>query len=135
MLRAPVAVIALACLVAPARAETADDKKKAIAAVFETALGENEVFLNCTATDPEVHKLARANWEETVAASVSLMSSHRVDPAFVAQFRERAAYEKVMRLDAAFRQMVAICQGDWQKRFHEFRFVVLHSRVSDILNR
>jgi len=126
---------ALITLAAPAPAETDDDKRKAIAAVFETALREHTVFLNCSATDPEMHSPTRASWEETVRASIALMTTHKADPALVAQFRDRGAYAKVMRLDAPLREIMAMCPAGWQKPYFEFRFVVLHSRVSDILNR
>jgi hypothetical protein len=126
---------ALVTLAAPAPAETADDKRKAIAAVFETALREHAVFLNCSATDPELHGPARTSGEETIAASIALMTSHKADSALIAQFKDRGAYTKVMRLDAPLREIMAMCPAGWQKPYFEYRFVVLHSRVSNILNR
>lgn len=129
------AFAALITFATTALTETADDKRKAIAEVFETALREHVVYLNCSAPDPEVHGPMRKGWEEMVEASIGLMTSHKVDAAFIAQFKERGAYAKIMRLDAPLREIVAMCPAGWQKPYFEFRFVILHSRVSDILNR
>lgn len=134
-MRAVLVALTLCCASGTVFAEAAEDKRKAIAAVFETALREHTVFLNCSATDPETHAPVRVGWEETVAASIDLMTSHKVDPAFVAQFKERGAYAKVVRLDAPLREIVAMCPAGWIKPYLEFRFVMLHSEVSKILNR
>ena len=104
-------VLSLAALITfatAALAETAEDKRKAIAAVFETALREHTVFLNCSATDPDMHAPIRKTWEEMIDSSIALMTTHKADPALMADFKERGAYAKIVRLDAPLRELSLI---------------------------
>lgn len=132
-----IALIALAAAVCaePALGESAADKQAAITAAFETSLRENTVFLHCTVTDAKIHKVVVKTWQEMISESVASMTRANVDAAFIARLKERAAYEKMMRLDAPYREIVAMCQGDWSQRFQTARFVPLDRRVAEILGR
>jgi len=134
-MRAALVALALYCFVPPVSAETTEEKRKAIVEAFEASLREHVVFLNCSATDPTFHKAARLNWEEMAAATIEEMTKHKVEAALIAQIEERAAYAKVMRLDAPLREIIALCPENWQRPFYEFRFILLHNRVGEILRR
>ena len=135
MRRLLIAAAAALSVTSPATAETAAEKQAALAQVIEASSREYVVFLNCTATDADSHALMRKNWEEMVARSVALMTTHKVDADFVRQFQERTAYDKMILRSTPFGEIIALCQGDWMKRMLEIRFIMLHNRVSDILNR
>ena len=134
-MRGIVTALALLGFCSAAAAETAQAKREAIAEVFEAALREHVVFLNCSAPDHTTHKLARQSWEDMIGLSLVLMDQHKVDPAFIAQIKERGAYAKVMRLDSPLRDILALCPEGWEKPLYEFRMVLLHVRVGDILKR
>ncbi len=134
-MRAIVTALALLGFCSTASAETAQAKRDAIAEVFEAALREHVVFLNCTATDQTAHRLARQGWEDMVGLALVLMAQHNVDPAFIAQIKERSDYAKVMRLDSPLRDILALCPEGWEKPLYEFRMVLFHVRVGEILNR
>ena len=134
-MRAIVTALALLGFCSTASAETAQAKREAIAEVFEAAFREHVVFLNCTSTDPKAHKLARQSWEDMIDLALVVMGQHNVDPAFIAQIRERGAYAKLMRLDSPLRDIIALCPDGWEKPLYEFRMVLFHVRVSEILKR
>lgn len=134
-MRAIITALALLGFYSTASAETVQAKREAIAEVFEAALREHVVFLNCSAPDQKIHKLARQSWEDMIGLAVVLMDQHKVDPAFVAQIKERGAYAKVMRLDSPLRDILALCPEGWEKPLFEFRMVLFHVRVGEILKR
>jgi hypothetical protein len=134
-MRAIVTALALLGFCSAASAETAQAKREAIAEAFETALREHVVFLNCTATDQKAHTLARQSWEDMVGLALVLMDQQEVDPAFIAQIKERGAYAKLMRLDSPLRDILALCPEGWEKPLFEFRMVLFHVRVREILIR
>ena len=134
-MRAALFALAFACCGLPASAETAEQKRKAIVEVFEASLREHAVFLNCSATDRDMHRIARKNWEEMIAATLLVMSERKADAALVAEIGDRAAYDKMMRLDATLRELLALCPENWQKPLIELRFIFLHNRVGEILGR
>ena len=134
-MRAALMGLVVTVLSFPSLGQSAAEKQAAIAAAFETALRENTVFLNCSATEPESHKVYIKTWDDMVARSIDHLVRGNADAAFVAKLRARAAYAAVMRLDAPLREIVALCEGDWPDRFVMDEYVKLDRRIAEILGR
>jgi len=127
------AVTAAAAFALPATAQVSPDAEAKLKAALETAVQEHVVFLNCTVTDPQTHPLIRRGWDDMVASAVALLQAAKADPALVEHFRERADYAKLIRRDARFSDIIAMCQSDWIERVTQLRYLLLNVRVSEIL--
>jgi hypothetical protein len=127
------AVTAAAAFALPATAQVLPDAEAKLKAALETAVQEHVVFLNCTVTDPQTHPLIRRGWDDMVASAVALLEAAKAEPALVEHFRERADYAKLIRRDARFSDIIAMCQSDWIERVTQLRYLLLNVRVSEIL--
>jgi hypothetical protein len=118
---------------APAAAQVSAEAEARLKAALETSVQEHAVFLNCTVTDPQTHPLIRRGWDDMVASAIALLESAKADAALVRHFRERAAYDKLIRRDAKFGDIIAMCQSDWIERVTQLKYLLLNVRVSEIL--
>jgi hypothetical protein len=119
---------------APALAETNPATLAKLQEVVDAAIKENVVFLNCSATDRNVHQIARQSWDEMTSLAILMMSAKSVDAGFVGAFRDRAAYDKMIRRDARFGEILEMCAAkDWMSQLYALEFVQLHLRVNAIL--
>lgn len=101
--------------------------------VLEAAMREQIVFLNCTAGEPGRHQLVRNNWEDMVGESVKAMEAAKIKPEYVQRFRDRAAYAKLMRPEAASGKLGDLCKGGWEEQLSQFKMIILNQRVAAIL--
>jgi hypothetical protein len=133
MRNALLAMLAAMALATPAAAQVTADAEAKLKAALETAVQEHVVFLNCTVTDPQTHPLIRRGWDDMVASAIALLEAAKADATLVRHFRERADYAKLIRRDAKFSDIIAMCQSDWIERVTQLKYLLLNVRVSEIL--
>jgi hypothetical protein len=102
--------------------------------VAEAVLEQHRVFLNCSAPDLETHEVIQANWNEMIAATVSVLEKARVPNNVIVTLKAITEPNAVMLTERPFGEVIRYCQRDkdWLKKVLASDFIALHKEAERI---
>lgn len=126
---------ALAFSTMPAHAQDADLAAN-VQALIDTAIAEQTVFINCTATEPETGRIVSESWEHDIQQVLPLLPRAGLGRDAIAAFEKRADPATILMSDRPFKEVVALCSAepDWIQRYYRLNYVLLPMRVQQLLD-
>jgi hypothetical protein len=115
-------------LVTPAAAQIVPTGVPAADILLTRALGEQRIFLTCSALDGEAHRRIRQDWDRDVAAALATLSANTVPADAIAAFTEAARVETLMPSpDTPWSEVRQLCDAtpDWPSRTARRSFTIL----------
>jgi hypothetical protein len=105
--------LTLALILLSAGSAVAQDPNTAIAAILDTALAEQQVFLTCTATSLKTHVFLRDAWARDVADGLQILAdagypTDRIDAFTIAAMPENI----ILPATTPFGEVVAFCDAN-----------------------
>ncbi len=96
------------------------------------ALGEQRVFLTCSALDGVAHPLVLQGWARDVAAATATLTTNAVPADAIAAFTEAARLENLLpTAETPWSEVKQLCDAtpDWQTTYAQLRFTILEVQL------
>jgi hypothetical protein len=101
--------------------------------VLDKFIGEQRIFLNCTAPDSLSYGIVLRTYQEMVEATHSLLDTYGT-PADRADFEAKTALDVMLMRDHKFGEVIDLCNQHpgWQNALYHSKFIILQHEASRI---